>query len=170
MYGRILSPDLRVEDTIGGEEGFEDLVKVMEVLRSEEGCPWDREQTHKTITKDLLEHGFNVLTEKPFGRSYYECMDLINTAKKHGVTVVAFHQTLLTPPFLNVKNIIRSGKLGEILQINVKYSGFARRWDWQTLQKKCAGSTYNTDAQKCLCIRSISVIQHRQPNPYFLFP
>ncbi len=98
---------------------------------------------HYPITKDLLEHGFHVLSEKPFGRSYYECMDLIHTAKRNGVTVSAFHQTLLTPSFLNVKKIIESGKLGEIHQINVKYSEFARRWDWQTLQSKCAGNLYN---------------------------
>ncbi len=98
---------------------------------------------HYPITKDLLAHGFNVLTEKPFGRSYYECMDLIQTAKKNGVLVSAFHQTLLTPAFLNVKRIMESGKLGEIHQINVKYSEFARRWDWQTLQRNCAGNLYN---------------------------
>ncbi len=98
---------------------------------------------HYSITKDLLEHGFNVLSEKPFGRSYYECLDLIHTAKKNGVVVSAFHQTLLTPSFLNVKSIIESGKLGEIHQINVKYSEFARRWDWQTLQSKCGGNLYN---------------------------
>lgn len=101
-------------------------------------------QYHYPITKDLLEHGFNVLSEKPFGRSYYECMDLINTAKKNRVMVNAFHQTLITPPFLNVKKIIASGKLGKIHQIKIKYSGFARRWDWQTLQSKCAGGLYNT--------------------------
>ncbi len=101
-------------------------------------------QMHYSITKDLLEHGFNVLSEKPFARSYYECMDLILTAKKHGVTVCAFHQTLLNPAFLNIKKIIKEGKLGDILQINIKYSGFARRWDWQTLQSRCAGGVYNT--------------------------
>ena len=98
---------------------------------------------HYPITKDLLEHGFNVLSEKPFGRSYYECLDLIHTAKRNGVVVSAFHQTLLTPSFLNVKKIIESGKLGKIHQINVKYSEFARRWDWQTLQSNCAGNMYN---------------------------
>ena len=98
---------------------------------------------HYPITKNLLEHGFNVLSEKPFGRSYYECMDLINTAKKNGVLVAAFHQTLLSPAFLNVKSIIESGKLGKIRQINIKYSEFARRWDWQTLQSKCGGNVYN---------------------------
>jgi tetrapyrrole methylase family protein/MazG family protein len=28
---------------------FEDLVTLVEVLRSEKGCPWDREQTHLSI-------------------------------------------------------------------------------------------------------------------------
>ena len=101
-------------------------------------------QMHYSISKDLLEHGFNVLSEKPFGRSYYECNDLILTAKKHGAIIAAFHQTLYNPAFLNVKKIIESGKLGRILQINVKYSGFARRWDWQTIQANCAGGIYNT--------------------------
>ena len=101
-------------------------------------------QDHYPITKDLLAHGFNVLSEKPFGRTYYECMDLINTAKKNNVIVAAFQQTLITPAFLNVKKIIESGKLGKIHQIKIKYSGFARRWDWQTLQSKCAGGIYNT--------------------------
>ena len=101
-------------------------------------------QMHYPITKDLLEHGFHVLTEKPFGRTYFECADLIRTAKKHGVVVAAFHQSLYAPSFLNVKKIIESGKLGEIKQMSFKYSGFARRWDWQTLQSCCAGSVYNS--------------------------
>ena len=41
-------------------------------------------------------------------------------------------------------NGISEFTLGEIKQISVRYNGFARRWDWQTLQKNCAGSTYNT--------------------------
>ena len=99
---------------------------------------------HYEISKDLLEHGFNVLSEKPFGRTYFECMDLIHTAKKHGVTIAAFHQTLLVPSFLNVKKIIAEGKIGEVIQISMKYSGFARRWDWQTLQSFCGGGVYNS--------------------------
>ena len=101
-------------------------------------------QMHYPITKDLLSHGFNVLCEKPFGRTTYECMDLINTAKKNGVVVTAFQQSLAAPDFEMMKNLINTGKIGDILQINIRYQGFARRWDWQTLQSFCAGSVYNT--------------------------
>ena len=101
-------------------------------------------QQHYQITKDLLEHGFNVLVEKPFGRTSYECMDLIRTAKANNVIVAAFHQSLYAPSFKEIKEIIASGKLGEVFQISLKYSGFARRWDWQTLQSCCAGSVFNS--------------------------
>lgn len=49
--------------------GVDDLVTVVEVLRSEEGCPWDREQDHKSIRKDFIEETYEVIeaidTENP---------------------------------------------------------------------------------------------------------
>ncbi len=48
---------------------FDDLVDVVEVLRSEVGCPWDREQTHASIRKDFIEETYEVIeaidTENP---------------------------------------------------------------------------------------------------------
>ncbi len=38
-----------------------DLVTIVKVLRSENGCPWDKVQTHKTIRKDLLEETYEVM-------------------------------------------------------------------------------------------------------------
>ncbi len=101
-------------------------------------------EMHYPITKDLLLHGMNVLVEKPFARSRYECDELIKIANEKGVTLAVFQQTFLAPFYQFVYDTIKSGKLGSITQISVRYNGFARRWDWQTLQKKCAGSTYNT--------------------------
>lgn len=34
---------------------FEDLVKIMATLRSENGCPWDRKQTHQSLLPYLVE-------------------------------------------------------------------------------------------------------------------
>ena len=39
----------------------DDLVILVEVLRSDEGCPWDREQTHKSIRKDFIEETYEVI-------------------------------------------------------------------------------------------------------------
>lgn len=37
-----------------------DLLKIMEVLRSENGCPWDKVQTHESIRTDLIEEAYEV--------------------------------------------------------------------------------------------------------------
>lgn len=34
---------------------IDDLLEIMQVLRSENGCPWDKEQSHQSIRQDLLE-------------------------------------------------------------------------------------------------------------------
>jgi len=48
---------------------YEDLLKIMEILRSPGGCPWDREQDHKTLKRYLIEEAYEVLEaidqEKP---------------------------------------------------------------------------------------------------------
>ena len=38
--------------------GVYDLKKLMELLRGPDGCPWDREQTHESIRRNLLEEAY----------------------------------------------------------------------------------------------------------------
>lgn len=40
---------------------FEDLLCVMQILRSENGCPWDREQDHHSIRPSLIEETYEVV-------------------------------------------------------------------------------------------------------------
>jgi tetrapyrrole methylase family protein/MazG family protein len=40
---------------------FDDLVTVVEVLRSDVGCPWDREQDHKSLRKGFIEETYEVI-------------------------------------------------------------------------------------------------------------
>ena len=101
-------------------------------------------EMHYAITKDLLLHGKNVLVEKPFGRSRYECDELIKIANEKNLTLAVFQQTFFAPFSTFTYDLVKSGILGDIKQINVRYNSFSRRWDWQTLQKKCAGGVYNT--------------------------
>lgn len=37
-----------------------DLLEIMQILRSENGCPWDKVQTHETIRTDLIEEAYEV--------------------------------------------------------------------------------------------------------------
>lgn len=40
---------------------LDDLIEIMKLLRSEKGCPWDREQTHESLKKYLIEETYEVL-------------------------------------------------------------------------------------------------------------
>ena len=37
-----------------------DLLEIMKILRSENGCPWDKVQTHESIRSDLIEETYEV--------------------------------------------------------------------------------------------------------------
>ena len=45
---------------------LEKLIEIIEILRSENGCAWDREQTHDTLKRNMLEEA-------------YEAVDAINS-------------------------------------------------------------------------------------------
>ena len=38
--------------------GYEDLLEIIRLLRSEDGCPWDKAQTHRSIRRGLLEEAY----------------------------------------------------------------------------------------------------------------
>jgi tetrapyrrole methylase family protein/MazG family protein len=40
---------------------IDDLVEIVSILRSENGCPWDKVQTHESIRKDFIEETYEVI-------------------------------------------------------------------------------------------------------------
>ena len=40
---------------------LDELYGIIEILRSPEGCPWDRVQTHKTLTKGMIEEAYETV-------------------------------------------------------------------------------------------------------------
>ena len=40
---------------------FERLVEIIDILRSENGCQWDREQTHDTLKRNMIEEAYEAV-------------------------------------------------------------------------------------------------------------
>ena len=40
---------------------YEDLLKIIEILRSEKGCPWDRKQTHESLIPHAIEESYELV-------------------------------------------------------------------------------------------------------------
>ena len=99
---------------------------------------------HAPVSIDLLEHGFNVVCEKPFAKNYEEGARVVAAAGKSGKMLNVFQQSRFAPYYTEIKKIMESGKMGEPIQFTINYSGFSRRWDWQTFLGCAAGSVRNS--------------------------
>ncbi|MCL6445793.1 MAG: Gfo/Idh/MocA family oxidoreductase [Alicyclobacillus sp.] len=99
---------------------------------------------HVPVTLEFLQHGFNVLCEKPLARRAHEVDTLIEAAKAAGKTLAIFQQSRFSPAFQQVKRVLDSGVLGRVVRFSIAYNGFARRWDWQTLKAMNGGNLLNT--------------------------
>lgn len=53
---------MNVKNLIDKESfNLDDLTEIMKILRSENGCPWDKEQTHESIRCDLIEECYEAV-------------------------------------------------------------------------------------------------------------
>ena len=41
--------------------GFDEFVEIIAALRAPDGCPWDREQTHRSIAKNMVEEAYEAV-------------------------------------------------------------------------------------------------------------
>jgi tetrapyrrole methylase family protein/MazG family protein len=48
--------------SLGDGTSFESFVEIVAHLRAPNGCPWDREQTHESLRKHLLEEAYEAIT------------------------------------------------------------------------------------------------------------
>ncbi len=55
---------------------FEDLVDIVSVLRSENGCDWDKEQTHKSIRRGFIEEVYEAVEAIDTENSELLCEEL----------------------------------------------------------------------------------------------
>lgn len=91
-----------------------------------------------------LAKGHHLISEKPSATTVEDFDRIVAAAKAANVTFYPFQNSRFYPFFIKMQEIINSGVLGKIVYIRSNWSGFARRWDWQTLQKECAGNLLNT--------------------------
>lgn len=49
------------EKNMGNKYNFADLDLILDRLLAEDGCPWDREQTHESLRRNLIEEAYEVL-------------------------------------------------------------------------------------------------------------
>jgi scyllo-inositol 2-dehydrogenase (NADP+) len=99
---------------------------------------------HVPVSLEFLEAGFNVLCDKPLASRVADVDRLIAASQASGKLLAIFQQSRYSPVFQQLRRVIDSGVLGEIVQVSITYSGFSRRYDWQTLTAEMGGNLLNT--------------------------
>ncbi len=90
-----------------------------------------------------LRAGRNVLVEKPMATSVADADNLLEEAKKSGKMLTVHQSARLAADFVHIRNVIASGKLGEVFYVRKGQYKFARRNDWQMLRKYGGGELNN---------------------------
>jgi predicted dehydrogenase len=76
-----------------------------------------QDQMHHPSTIPALEAGYHVLLEKPMATSLAHCVDLVQTAERTGRLLQVCHVLRYTPYFSKLNEILRSGRLGDIITV-----------------------------------------------------
>jgi predicted dehydrogenase len=98
---------------------------------------------HFTHAVLALHAGKHVFLEKPMTCSYHEAYRLIEIADHSTGKLYIRHNRRFDPDFLQVKEIIASGKLGNVFEIRLARHGYQRRDDWQTIKAFGGGQLLN---------------------------
>ena len=101
---------------------------------------------HAEFAVRALKAGRHVVVEKPMAVDTAEADAMIAAAKDAAGLLTVYQNRRYDPHYLKVREIVRSGVLGRIVEIKANQSSFGRRWDWQTLKRYGGGQLRNNGA------------------------
>ncbi len=79
--------------------------------------------SHYSVSKRLIEQGINVLIEKPISKNVKEAIDLIKLAERTRVILMVGHVERYNPVVEKLREVIRSGLLGDVVSVSAKRVG-----------------------------------------------
>jgi predicted dehydrogenase len=91
-----------------------------------------------------LKSGRHVIVEKPMAMSTGEADKMIRAANAADKKLFVHQNYRYNPDVRHIQEVIKSGILGRVFEIRIRALSFARRNDWQTLQKYGGGNLNNT--------------------------
>lgn len=78
-------------------------------------------ESHYTYARMALDHGKHVLVEKPFMLTKDEADSIFQYAKEKNLIIQCYQNRRYDSDFLTTQKVIESGKLGELLEVEMHY-------------------------------------------------
>ncbi len=129
---------------------FSDLCEIMEILRGENGCPWDREQNHKTIRNNLIEECYEAVEGIDTNND-----EILKEELGDVLLQVVFHAKIAQDEGKYNINDVADGVCKKLIlrhphifsDVNVKDSEEVLK-NWDAIKKEEKGQTSATDSLK----------------------
>ncbi len=165
------------EFTIKESYQMDDLVKLVRRLRSENGCPWDREQDHHSIRKNFLEETYEVLEAIDT-----EDTDLLKEELGDVLLQVVFHAQMETEKDSFDFDSVCDGICKKLVQRhphvfgNTEVSGTGEvLTNWDKIKEKSKGQTTYTETLRSVpsvlpALMRSEKVQHRAAKSGFDYP
>ncbi|MGA2682452.1 MAG: Gfo/Idh/MocA family oxidoreductase [Candidatus Bathyarchaeia archaeon] len=74
---------------------------------------------HLSIALKAIEHGCNVLLEKPMALNVSDCDKMIDSSEKYGVKLSVVHNQRFYQPFMKAQELVSSGAVGKITGMRI---------------------------------------------------
>ncbi|MFL2913474.1 MAG: Gfo/Idh/MocA family protein [Opitutales bacterium] len=98
-------------------DSVEDLIKSVDVV-----YVLTNMETHHQYARQAIDAGKHVLVEKPTAVTIDEIEDLKKAAREKGVQVAPVHNYIYEPSVTRAKDLIESGKIGDLVSLYVLYN------------------------------------------------
>lgn len=123
--------------------------------------------SHFELTKYALEHQKHVLCETPLVLNGNQARELYHFADKNGVLLLEANKTAYSPAFNHLISMIKSGMIGEIVDVDASESKlwgdkFTRELD----SKQAGGSMYELGSYPLLPIIKLMGVNYENVNLY----
>jgi len=106
-------------------------------------CVITRSDTHCAIATDCLNAGMHTLITKPWALNRREADQMLAAQRKSGKRLFPWMPMSWSPEFLKIRELIRSGAIGDVFLARRYVTQFWRRSDWQTEQRFGGGYLLN---------------------------
>ncbi|MEM2905505.1 MAG: Gfo/Idh/MocA family oxidoreductase [Candidatus Bathyarchaeia archaeon] len=98
--------------------------------------------THAPLALQCLEAKKHVIVEKPMCLTAEEATQMIDAARKAGVTLTVFHQRRHDGDFLAIRDVLQKGLIGDVFHVEAFLGGYAHPGYWWRSDKKVSGGAF----------------------------
>ncbi len=100
---------------------YDDFEKMLDAEKPDAVLVTTTDKYHHEYICRALRKGYNAISEKPITTNYSNCIEIAKAVSETGKGVATTFNCRFMPMFAKMKEIIMSGKLGNILNINYEY-------------------------------------------------